>query len=75
MNIRELIKYFFISMSVVILTACGSNDTPTDKTLKSLISTYDLSGNALKNKKIPNILEDKPQLGMRLFFSKSFLII
>lgn len=54
-----------------LLTGCGNNNVTTDNTLRDLIRTYNLSGNALKDKVIPNISDEKPQLGMRLFFSKS----
>jgi len=63
-----------VSISVAtLMLGCGNsnNKTNTDTTLQNLLSPYNLSGNALKDKVIPDILDPKPQLGMRLFFSKS----
>jgi cytochrome c peroxidase len=82
--IHVIPPFLIISLLGINLSACGSgssNDTTssnnasnnsiTDTSLRHIISTRNLTGDALKNRTIPKIESAKAQLGMRLFFSKS----
>ena len=58
------------------LPACNnsSNTTVTsesDNALREIINAKNLTGDVLKGRVVPDIADTKPQLGMRLFFSKS----
>lgn len=56
-------------------TEDSNNDTVTltaaDESLSVIIADRNLSGNPTENRDLPDITEDLPQLGMKLFFSKS----
>ncbi len=67
-----------VVLGVVALTlsACNSSNNFTatsvsDNPLREIIKAKNLTGDALKGRVIPDIIDAKPQLGMRLFFSKS----
>lgn len=68
---KKIHQFIFTLILVIVFTGCESSETETDNTLKNLIQSYHLSGNALEGKVIPNISDETTQLGMRLFFSKS----
>ena len=74
--------YPFIATALVLtLSACNSGSSKfltsepitseSDNALRKIISAKKLTGDALKDRIIPSITDAKPQLGMRLFFSKS----
>ncbi|MCO7224841.1 cytochrome c peroxidase [Pleionea sp. CnH1-48] len=54
-----------ITVNDVVVTS------PLDNELSSLISQHNLTGDASTNRVLPNISDPIPQLGMKLFFSKS----
>ena len=55
--------------SNLIPTESITNDS--DRALRGIINAKKLTGDALKDRVIPDIKDAQPQLGMRLFFSKS----
>lgn len=58
-------------LALVSVTGCNNNSSETDQSLKGIIDTMQLSGDAMQGRDIPSIDSPKAQLGMRLFFSKS----
>lgn len=53
------------------LVRTPTKDNATDTNLRKTITTLALTGDPLVGRTVPNINEEKSQLGMRLFFSKS----
>lgn len=72
MMISKRTSTLLSSIAILMLTACqSSEDSANDRALKDIIRSKGLTGNALKGRTIPSINDVQPQLGMRLFFSKS----
>lgn len=69
-HVNKNLQISFMLIFGYIHTACNGN-TNIDNELNSLIHENNLTGDALKGKKIPDIQSEKAQLGMHLFFSKS----
>ncbi len=68
-------KWLWPVFSVVIfmITGCGDNDA-TDQKLISLIQRHGLTGDPSACRIIPSIEDEKAQLGMKLFFTKTMSI-
>ena len=66
------LKKQFLSISIIGLSfiACGDSSS-TSNELRKIITTNNLTGIPFKGKEMPKITDDKAQLGMHLFFSKS----
>ena len=69
--IISIIGLFFVSCGNVDVEDCGCTSSADDSKLKNIIQSKNLTGDALKEKVVPKISDDKAQLGMHLFFSKS----
>ena len=63
----------FVSIPLFLLSACNdneSNDSVTDAALSAKIAELSLTGDPTTNRSLPNISDDKAQLGMKLFYTK-----
>ena len=76
-SIKRSIAIFFGGVTLS-LTACNNNNSTevadtnvTNTALRTIIANKNLTGDALKDRTIPDISDATAQLGMRLFFSKS----
>ena len=64
---KQLLLMSFIGLTFV---ACGDSSS-TNNELKDIITTNNLTGSPFRGIEMPKITDDKAQLGMHLFFSKS----
>lgn len=67
---KKILLPSILAITTLSLSALHTTSAA-DAELRNIITSKGLTGNAMLGRVIPNIADPKPQLGMRLFFSKS----
>ena len=65
------VRYIILGAMLAFLSGCGNEDDSIDGKLDAIILSNGLNGDPSVGRTIPSITDEKAQLGMKLFFTKS----